>query len=74
MKNITILLCSLALVFGIAVNAGALDFVVDSHTDVSLGNISSIGWTSLTPELLLSPGDSFSVEVGKTYKNQLSSL
>ena len=68
MKKITILLCSLMLGLGIVGNAGALDFVVDSHTDVSLGNISSIGWTSLTPELSLSSGDNFSVEVGKTEK------
>ena len=46
MKKLAVLICSLALVFGVFGNAAALDFTVSNDSDVTLNNV--WGWGSLT--------------------------
>jgi hypothetical protein len=61
MKKLAVLICSLALVFGVVGNAAALNFTVPNDSDVDLNNV--WGWGSLTYEMAsttsftLNPGD-----------------
>lgn len=66
MKKVTSLLCMLVLSLGIVATANALQFTVDKiASKVSLSNIDTFLWTSLTADLSLNP-ETFSLNEGQT--------
>jgi hypothetical protein len=70
MKKLSVLLSIVVLVFGLAVGAGAvpIGFTVDgSGSSVSLSDVSTIGWTSLTASLAGGLGSTpFSLSEGQS--------
>jgi len=74
MKKLTILLCSLTLVFGVVGNAAALSFTVSSSgSSVIIDPVITIGNTTLEYDIMLNPG-SFDIGVGDTQDMEFFSL